>query len=1234
MCAHERGIYVVNVMIGELISTSRALSSRCSWVLSFLDGEQNETGHKPQSGGKLCDFFEKLVLFGCIMAMLAGCGLGFMEETFETEVNFTLSSFWGDYLLQGFVQEFFFAFMGLLNFINVVWWSITCTSTSALGFGDSLHHKLCGGAHGALHRQFRGGVGGSSASSGSQSMQDVMQQLSLVVAKLEAGDRPQDEVSRFVAQLATLVSKWQLVTPTRNELKQELQNIMEEVGKSPWSQYTAGARQSFYEQFGGRALQSQVGKEEPKENKAFTKGKGKSKAATRGKGPPDLPRFDLKRIAPSRAIISWQAVAGALENGDHPPNASIAICDSTARILELQELAAVHEVKASLILVARISKEEEGKQFSDGGKSELLPFQGNIAFVQARIATLDKSIPDLSGPVTIEATAPKEHSNISDWITFRITSPLVILDKKDKDRLLHHPEFALRLLGCECAEVRTSGWQSQHGCVTGYACIPRDKAAEFLAMSGSGGIFIQNLKKDVVSYPSVVWEAPLPDESEVQYFQRVQKAGKDQKVPLAFRQGGGSWLGLVKKSDSSMPHSWSIFGIPWSWGPRSVQQLLVENGWELVGLPKPPVQARKPCGFQGKQSKSMDETFTYKVLFGNEEKIINIRRWIKHRKLEGTVAKLTGARWWSPDMADPDPISSTLDGPSSAVSPTVLDSPMDGGKEAHDKEKEARPLEGSGVSPEKKRIRKDEPKGVVASEEIVIKGGMRGPAPATSLYDCGGNGDCGWRVLAFLIALTNGKWKMAPSTIADKLDTISKSLHSKTVTWLLHTDTSWVNSWAVDPSATIRSEGGPVPESVEAFKECLRRPKRFIDGLCLQAVALMQKVSIVVFKPLPQGQWERIAVFQGPGSVHSMPILPVVLHAEHYYAVVKTAVKSHFPLEWVTQGGILVAQSLVDIDSHTYGWTHAGGFSPKSSAGSSTDSVEKLLRTCNSERSVDSITKLLQTCKSEKGDNLRTCTPLKNIPGEAFSQPESLAKQLKAKGTATWCCPICKDHLQVAAGQSLKVVAHVRRRHPLQYQEAMQKFSKLGRGKSRGVSGFGIRGILAPVSFHHIKKEDIPTAAFICPYCSKGFQMPLSKHLAVVSKKHHLAHECSKKPCGKIGLKRFAADHLHSEHGQMLQAERMVNRSMHYTLRSQQRAKKRGHDAIFLDVKSDKYSNCKGKQWQGKLHICRTCLAHNGGHKGGTGGDSWRKVCRGHPTLKAGLVSSQQEVVEVHCGAQ
>ena len=91
-------------------------------------------------------------------------------------------------------------------------------------------------------------------------------------------------------------------------------------------------------------------------------------------------------------------------------------------------------------------------------------------------------------------------------------------------------------------------------------------------------------------------------------------------------------------------------------------------------------------------------------------------------------------------MADPDPISSTLDGPSSAVSPTVLDSPMDGGKEASWQRERVQAVGRVWSFAWEKRVRKDEPKGVVASEEIVIKGGMRGPAPATSLYDCGGNG--------------------------------------------------------------------------------------------------------------------------------------------------------------------------------------------------------------------------------------------------------------------------------------------------------------------------------------------------------------------------------------------------------------------------------------------------------------------------------------------------------------
>jgi len=85
----------------------------------------------------------------------------------------------------------------------------------------------------------------------------------------------------------------------------------------------AETRQSFYEQFGGRALQSQSSKAESQDPKSGQKGKGKAKSESRGKGPVDLAWFDLKRIAPSRSFISWQAVAGCLENGDAPQASGI-----------------------------------------------------------------------------------------------------------------------------------------------------------------------------------------------------------------------------------------------------------------------------------------------------------------------------------------------------------------------------------------------------------------------------------------------------------------------------------------------------------------------------------------------------------------------------------------------------------------------------------------------------------------------------------------------------------------------------------------------------------------------------------------------------------------------------------------------------------------------------------------------------------------------------------------------
>ena len=133
------------------------------------------------------------------------------------------------------------------------------------------------------------------------------------------------------------------------------------------------------------------------------KGKGKSKNEAKRKGPiarpHALPRFDLKRISPSRSIVSWPMVAASLENGEAPQSAGIAVCNATSRIVELQELAIARKISFKIVLVATLSADEEEADFNHGGKSKVLHFQINIAYVKAPVASLDRTTPDLAGEI-------------------------------------------------------------------------------------------------------------------------------------------------------------------------------------------------------------------------------------------------------------------------------------------------------------------------------------------------------------------------------------------------------------------------------------------------------------------------------------------------------------------------------------------------------------------------------------------------------------------------------------------------------------------------------------------------------------------------------------------------------------------------------------------------------------------------------------------------------------------
>ena len=110
----------------------------------------------------------------------------------------------------------------------------------------------------------------------------------------------------------------------------------------------------------------------------------------------------------------------------------------------------------------------------------------------------------------------------------------------------------------------------------------------------------------------------------------------------------------------------------------------------------------------------------------------------------------------------------------------------------------------------------------------------------------------------------------------------------------------------------------------------------------------------------------------------------------------------------------------------------------------------------------------------------------------------------------------------------MKVIKHIRTRHHSEYVQQMEEHKKLGLGKKRGISGFGIRGVKLPSEFKILSKEEWKQAKFVCPYCDKGHVHELTRHEWLMAKKQHL-QTCEKKPKKKISLLRFFHDYQVSQ---------------------------------------------------------------------------------------------------------
>ena len=503
---------------------------------------------------------------------------------------------------------------------------------------------------------------------------------------------------------------------------------------------------------------------------------------------------------------------------------------------------------------------------------------------------------------------------------------------------------------------------------------------------------------------------------------------------------------------------------------------------------------------------------------GDKIRHITVKKWQKHRKVED-CEKLTGPRWWTEDMSMPDILETQID---ATLTQTWPDQNMEEPKEENLNEKKKADTH-TGESPPSKKAKTDEPLSAkltkTLSQDVVVDG-HRGPG-ATHAINLGGQGNCGWRALAFGISQHNTGWKKSPNEIQTQIPTLAKSLQAKTVHHLLHKNLEWKKFWVKDEQATELTEGGTIPSSLKEFEKALAREGRWICGLCLEAVAEIQKVNIVVWR-LEKGSWQRQFVFWGKGVYEKLPIVPVILSGGHYFGVQRNQPRQAFPEIWAKDSeSVLVAQSVVDENINEISKGIRGGVASNKGClipRLIENKVEENPTTAHNhieliavngfstpikaqpEQFEGEVGWLLRECTSHGGaDLLRTCS--------AGGGSVKMASSIKKNGCIRWHCPVCDIALDVKKGQHAKITRHIHRMHHDYVAKNLEANRSCGYRSAKATSGIGIRDLMQPIKFTKVG----PNAHFLCPFCDEGVATkPRSRHLLVMSKKAHLINDCKK----------------------------------------------------------------------------------------------------------------------------
>ena len=573
----------------------------------------------------------------------------------------------------------------------------------------------------------RGGAGGAAANATkNKQLTSALDALAAVCKSMESSQE-EDSTERVVKQIAQLAKQWQEKTPAKGEMRSQLRKLHvllekdcqrmadPEASREANAENTQQSKQSFYGDFVQR-LRSQ----EAKTDEWKTKGKGKGskgKNQQKGKRNDALPRFDLMKIWPSRAITTWQVMEKELESGREPSGA-VVIVENVEKMAEYQSLAVAHSLVNTVIMVTRTGEEEPNNVKNH--QVLWLPYLSNLALARAVVATTTGVAADVKG---VEPIKKEKHGPAAEkQTTLRIIVDLwLIEDEKRREGLKQHPQAALHgVAKGKLQELKTHGWSVGEHTISGYCTVNDTEVEKVLSLSGCSATFITRLRQDVTTQPPVTWVKVEENESTMDYYKRTQQLAATNGVAMARRSGGGAFLGILKEDDSVRNRAWSVSGIPVFWGPLSVRSWLQEVGWTVESNPKPPNGKFKTWAFQGRcEEHPLQMNFAYETMHADKVQHITIQHWQKVRtptkEEKEKERKMRGTRWWS--AADEDPIEVS---PTQKFEPEVAPTVMETDDVTVKRTQEGKSEEAT--SPEKKKTKTTAPK-----TKPVLQGGSTGP---------------------------------------------------------------------------------------------------------------------------------------------------------------------------------------------------------------------------------------------------------------------------------------------------------------------------------------------------------------------------------------------------------------------------------------------------------------------------------------------------------------------------